>query len=228
MQNRKTNRFHPEVGESILEFFINNIDDDKSVKNILRVLSIINGYVLNHQGTYSTEIFDFGNFFIANGLEEFTRQERKKAFEGKEPLILNKYFEIAGKIERQEIIEMIEEISHEEIFEAMTLTDSIFDITDDKVIILSIEDGPIEFKYDKSSKQHYDVLKKEFFDYMCYAIMLGTAGIVVRIKKKPKDLLLGIRIDGGGWHPLPVHEFIENYVDELDMSVRYTELPMRY
>ena len=227
MQKRKTNRFHPEVGESILEFFINNIDDDKSVKNILRVLSIINGYVLNHQGTYSTEIFDFGNFFIANGYEEFTRQERKKAFGGKEPLILNKYYEIAGKIERQEIIEMIEDISPEKIYEAMTLTDSIFDITDDKVIILFIEDGPIEFKYDKLSKQHYEVLKREFLDYMCYAILLGTAGIVARIKNKPKDLLFGIRIVGGVWYPLPVHEFIEEYVDELDMSVRYTELPIR-
>ena len=227
MQNRKTNRFHPEVEKSILEFFINNIDDDKSAKNIIRVLSIINGYILNHQGSRSTEIFDFGNFFIGNGYEEFTRQERKKAFGGKEPLILNKYYEIAGKIERQEIIEMIETIGSEEIYEAMTLTDSIFDITDDKVIILSTEDGPIEFKYDKSSQQHYDVLKREFFDYMCYAILLGTAGIVVRIKNKPKDLLLGIRIDGGAWYPLPVYEFIEECVDELDMSVRYTELPIR-
>ena len=224
MQNRKTNRFHPEVGESILEFFINNIDDDKSVKNILRVLSIINGYVLNHQGTYSTEIFDFGNFFIANGYEEFTRKQRKKAFGGKEPLILNKYFEIAVKIERQEILKTIEDINHEEIFEALTLTDSIFDITDDKVIILSTEDGPTEFKYNKSSLQHYDVLKKEFFDYMCYAIMLGNAGIVVRIKKNTKELLFGIRIVGGVWYPLPVHEFIEDYVDELDMSVQYTEI----
>lgn len=227
MQNRKTNRLHPEVGESLLEFFIKNIGDDKSVKNIIRVLSIINGYILNHQGSRSTEIFDFGNFFIANGYEEFTRQERKKAFGGKEPLILNKYYEIAGKIERQQIIEMIEDISPEEIYEAMTLTDSIFNIKDDKVILLSIEDGPIEFKYDKSSKQHYEVLKREFLDYMCYAVRLGTAGIVVRIKKKPKDLLLGIRIDGGAWYPLPVYEFIEEYVDELDMSVRYTELPIR-
>ncbi len=226
MQYRESNRLHPEVGESLLEFFIKNIVDNKSVKNIIRVLSIINGHILNHVGCSSSEIYDFGNYFIANGYELLTRQERKKSFGGNDALILNRYYEIAAKIEREEILEMIEDISPEESYEALTLTNAIFNINNEaKIITLSTEDGPTEFRYGKKYKSNeIEVLKQEFFNYMAYAIVQGTAGIIVRIKKKPKDLLLGIKINNGKWEPLRVYEFIEEYEEGLDLSVRYTEI----
>jgi hypothetical protein len=63
---------------------------------------------------------------------------------------------------------------------------------------------------------------------VAYAIMLGNVGIMVRIKKKPKDWLLAIKIEGGIWRPLPVYGFIEKYEDGLDLSVRYTEITRKY
>ena len=82
MQKRNRSRMHPEVGETLLEFFIRRIDDNKSAANIICALAIINGCIINHPESKSAEIFEFGNFFIANGFEDFTKKERKKAFGG--------------------------------------------------------------------------------------------------------------------------------------------------
>lgn len=123
--------------------------------------------------------------------------------------------------------EAIQDISLECRYEAMTLTDELFRIKEDKTVTLSTLDGPITFNYYKNDMKNTEMLKNEFFSYMAYA-MLGKAGLVVRIKKKPKDLLFGIRIEDGKWEPLPVYEFIEKYEDGLDLSVMYTEITRKY
>lgn len=227
MQKRNQNRL--QTGETVIEFFIRNVENDKSVTNIISVLSIINGYILNHPGSKSSEIFDFGNYFIANGYEALTRKDRKKAFGEKEALILNLYYQIAEKIERQEILEMIEDLSPKERYEAITLTNAVFDINENKVITLSSVDGTTEFTYSKNIKvNEREILKKEFFNYMAYAIMLGNAGLVVRIKRKPaRDDIFGITIQDGKWRPLKVYELMESTPGNLDFGVRYTELPIK-
>jgi hypothetical protein len=228
MQKKTKKILNIEITETLLDFFIRNTEADVSIKNIINVLSVLNSNILLHPGSKRTEIFDFGNYFIANGYESRTRKAREKEY-GQEALVMNRYYEIAAEIERKEIQEALCELSHSDRYEAMTLTDTVFKIKEENITVtLSIEDGPVEFRYDKSSKQHYDILKNEFFEYMCYAIKLGTAGVVIRIKKKPKDWLLGIKIEGGIWRPLPVYEFIEEYVEGLDLSVRYTELTRKY
>lgn len=219
---------HPEANETLVDFFIRNIETNKTTVNLIRVLSIINGYILNHAGSSSLEIYDFGNYFIANGYELLTRQERKEFFGGNDALVLNRYYEITEAIQRQEVLEMIKGMNPKESFDALTLANAVFEIKENKVVTLSSEEGPIEFHYDKKYKSNeIEVLKQEFFNYMSYAIMLGNAGIVVRIKKKPKDLLCGIKIQNGIWRPLPVYEFMD-MDKELDLSVRYTEISRKY
>lgn len=227
MQKRNQSRL--QIGETLLEFFTRNVENDKSVTNIISVLSILNGYILNHPGSKSSEIFDFGNYFIANGYEALTRKDRKKAFGEKEALILNLYYEIAEKIERQEILEMIEDLSPKERYEAMTLTNAIFNINENKIVTLSTEDGPIEFHYDKKYKSNeIEALKQELFNYMAYAIILGSAGLIVRIKRKSaRDDIFGITIQDGKWRPLKVYELMESTPGNLDFGVRYTELSMK-
>jgi len=107
------------------------------------------------------------------------------------------------------------------------LTDEIFRIKEDKTVTLSTLDGPVIFNYYKNDTNNTEILKQEFFNYMAYA-MLGKAGLVVRIKKKPKDLLFGIKIEDEKWEPLPVYEFIEKYEEGLDLRVIYTEISRRY
>lgn len=225
MQKKNRSRMNPEVGETLLEFFMRRIEDDKSVANIISTLAIINGCIINHPGSKNNEIFDFGNFFIANGYEDFTRKERQKAFGGNEAFILNKYYEIAEKIERQEILEAIEDLSFAERYEALTLTDKIFKIKGSKIVTLSTEDGPIEFNYEKTLKSNEIApLKNEFFSYMAYAIKLGNAEIVVRTKKSSgRPEIFGISIEDSVWKPLRVYEFMEAS-DSLDLDARYTEI----
>jgi len=229
LQKKNGSKSHPEVDETLLEFFSRNIENDKSVTNIISVLSILNGYILNHPGSKSTEIFDFGNFFIANGYEALTRQKRKNAFGGNEALILNLYYKIAEKIERQEILEMIKDLSPKERYEAMTLTNEIFSINENKVVTLSLEDGDTEFTYGKNIKvSEREILKKELYIYMAYAIMQGTGGLIVRIKRKSaRDDIFGITIRAGKWRPLKVYELMESTPGNLDFGVRYTELSMK-
>lgn len=128
--------------------------------------------------------------------------------------------------EQKLILEEIRDISPKQYIEAMTLTDEIFRIKENKEVTLSTLDGPVSFTYYKENMHHIDALKREFFNYMAHAIMYSSADIVVRIMKKPKPLLFGIEIEGGTWRPLPVYEFMENE-KELDLSVMYTEISSR-
>lgn len=229
MQKKNPSRLHPEVGETLVDFYMRNIDNDKSLTNIMRALSILNGHILNHPGSRSAEIFDFGNFFIANGFEALTRDERKKAFGGNEAFIINKYYEIAEEIERQEILEIIKELSPEDRNEALSLTNVIFDINENKTVTLSTADGPIEFQYEKKIESNtIEALRQELFNYMAYAIKLKSAGVVVRIKRKSaRDDIFGITIQDGKWRPLRVYELMERTPGNLDFGVRFTELLMK-
>ena len=207
----------PDMGheETILEYFIKHTNEDKSVKNIIRVLSFLNAQLMI-SGVVSKsakEIFDFGNYFIANGFEEFTRKERKKSFCGKEAMILNIYYEIAQKLEYCEVLETIKEMTVFEKNEARTLSDTIFNIKENKIVTLSTLEGPIEFKYlENFTEKEEEALKKEFYNYMAYAIKLKTAGIIVRVyKSASKQEVFGINIINGMWSPLSREKLIERF-----------------
>ena len=227
MSKRIKKDLNLELGETLLEYFIRNTLTDTTEKNMVQVMAYMNSLAFNFAELKRKEIEDFGDYFISNGYEERTRKERIKIFGEDDAYILNVYYKLAEEEERKRILEEIKDITANERFEAMTLTDTIFHIKENKEVTLSTLDGPIIFTYNKEAKKHTEILKQEFFNYMAYAIMLGTAGLVVRIKKRPKDLLFGIKIEGGSWRPLPVYEFME-MDKELDLSVRYTEITRKY
>jgi hypothetical protein len=224
MQKRTKKDMNLAIGETLLEFFIRNTLSDMTKKNMVQVLTHLNSFAFNQTELKRKEIENFGDYFISNGYEESTRKERIKIFGEDDAYILNIYYKLFEEEERKRILEEIKDITANERYEAMTLTDTIFHIKENKEVTLSTLDEPTRFTYYKENMKHTEILKQEFFNYMAYAIMLGrSAGIVVRIKKKPKDWLLGIRIEGGIWRPLPVYEFMEKDT-ELDLSVRYTEI----
>lgn len=227
MQKRTKKDMDLEIGETLLEFFIRNTLSDKTEKNMVQVMTHLNSFAFNQTELKRKEIEDFGDYFISNGYEESTRKERIKIFGEDDAYILNVYYKLFEEEERKRIQEEIRDISLEQRYEAMTLVDEIFHINENKTVTLSTLDGPIKFNYNQDSKKHSEILKQEFFNYVAYAIMLGTAGIVVRIKKKQKDMLFGIRIENGKWEPLRVFEFME-MDKELDLSVRYTEITRKY
>ncbi len=202
---------------------------EKNERNIVQVLAHMNGFVFSQTERKRKEIEDFGDYFLSNGLEEeYSRDERIKYFGEEDAYILNIYYKLFEEEERKRIQEAIQDISLECRYEAMTLTDEIFHIKENKTVTLSTLDGPIAFNYNQDSKKHTEILKQGFFNYVAYAIKLGKAGIVVRILKKPKSLLLGIKIEDEKWRPLPVYEFLEDYEDGLDLSVMYTEITRKY
>lgn len=227
MQKRTKKDMNLEIGETLLEFFIRNTLSDKTEKNMVQVMTHLNSFAFNQTELKRKEIEEFGDYFISNGYEESTRKERIKIFGGDDAYILNVYYKLFEEEERKRIQEEIKDISPEQFIEAKSLSDTIFHIKENKEVTLSTLDGPIRFAYYKENMQHTEILKNEFFNYMAYAVMLGTAGIVVRIKKKPKDMLFGIRIENGIWTPLRVYEFME-MDKELDMSERYTEITRKY
>jgi hypothetical protein len=206
----------------LLDFFIRHTLTEKSEKNIVQVLAHMNAFVFSQTENKRKEIEDFGDYFFSNGLEEYSRNERIKYFGEEDAYILNIYYKLFEE-ERKRILEEIKDINPQQFVEAKTLTDEIFKKGENKEVTLCTLDGPVRFTYNKEDIQHKKILKQEFFNYMAHAIMLGNAGIVVRIKKKPKDLLFGIRIENGMWAPLRVFEFMEKD-KELDLSVRYTEI----
>lgn len=224
MQKKTKKDINLEPGETLLEFFIRNTLSDKTEKNMVQVMTHLNSFAFNQTELKRKEIEDFGDYFISNGYEESTRKERIKIFGESDAFILNIYYKLFEEEERKRILEEIKDITANERYEAMTLTDTIFHIKEDKEVTLSTLDGPIRFNYYKENMKHTEILKQEFFNYMAYAIKLQKAGMVVRIKKKPKDWLLGIKIEGGIWRLLPVYEFMEKYEEGLDLSVRYTEI----
>jgi hypothetical protein len=227
MQKRTKKEMDLEIGQTLVEYFIKNTQADKSAKKMAQLLAYINSFVFNQAELKRKEIEEFGDYFFSNGYGEITRDERTHFFGENDAYVLNIYYEICEEEERKRIQEEIEDISPEQRCEAMALTDEIFRIKENKVVTLSTLDGPITFTYNQDSNKHTEILKQEFFNYVAYAIKLGMGGVVVRIKKKPKDWLLGIRISNGKWEPLRAYEFMEKYVNELDLSVQYTELPMR-
>lgn len=227
MQKRTKKDLELMAGETLLVFFIRHTLMENTEKNIVQVLAHMNAFVFSQTERKRKEIEDFGDYFLSNGLEEYSWNERIKVFGEEDAYILNIYYKIFEEEERKRIQEEIKDISLEQRYEAMTLTDEIFRIKENKEVTLSTLNGPIRFTYNEDSKKHIEILKQEFFNYVAYAIMLGTAGIVVRIKKKPKSMLFGIKIENGKWRPLPVYEFME-MDNELDLSVRYTEITRKY
>lgn len=229
MQKRTKKVMNLEIGETLLEYFIRNTQSDQSEKNMVQVMTHLNSFAFNQTEHKRKEIEEFGDYFISNGYEESTRKERIKIFGEDDAYILNIYYKLFEEEERKRILEEIKDATDSDTYEAMTLTDTIFHIKEDKEVTLSTLEGPIRFTYYKKDMHNKEILKQEFFNYMVYAMILGSsAGIVVRIKKKPKDWLLGIKIEGGIWRPLPVYEFMEKYEDGLDLSVRYTEITRKY
>ena len=227
MQRRTKKDLELLAGETLLDYFIRHTLTEKDEKNIVQVLAHMNAFVFAQTERKRKEIEDFGDYFLSNGLEESSRDERIKYFGEEDAYILNIYYKLFEEEERKRILEEIEDISLECRYEAMTLTDELFRIKEDKTVTLSTLDGPITFNYNQDSKKHSEVLKQEIFNYVAYAIKLGRAGLVVRIKKKPKPLLFGIRIENGKWEPLPVYEFMEMDKD-IDLSVKYTEITRKY
>jgi len=227
MQRRNKKDLELLAGETLLDFFIRHTITEKTEKNIVQVLAHMNTFVFSQTERKRKEIEDFGDYFLSNGLEEYSRDERIKFFGEEDAYILNIYYKLFEEEERRRILEEIQDISPVEYIEAKELTDTIFHIKENKIVTLSTLDGPITFNYYKEDMKHIEILKQEFFNYVAYAIMLGTAGIVVRIKKKPKDWLLGIRIENGKWEPLKIFEFME-MDKQLDLSVRYTEITRKY
>ncbi len=227
MQRRNKIDLELLAGETLLNYFISHTLTEKDGKNIVQVLAHMNGLVFSQTESKRMEIEEFGDYFLSNGLEEYSRDERIKYFGEDDAYILNIYYKLFEEEERKRIQEEIRDISLEHRYEAMTLVDEIFRVKGNKEVTLSTLDGPVRFIYNQDSKKHEEILKQEFFNYVAYAIMLGTAGIVVRIKKKPKPLLFGIRIENGKREPLKIYEFME--MDrELDLSVRYTEISRKY
>lgn len=228
MQRRNRKDLELLTGETLLDYFIRHTLTEKDERNIVQVLAHMNGIVFSQTESKRKEIEDFGDYFLSNGLEEYTRDERIKYFGEEDAYILNIYYKLFEEEERRRILEEIEDISLEQRYEAMTLVDEVFRIKDDKTVTLSTLDGLVIFNYYKYDAKNTEMLKNEFFIYMAYAIKLGKAGLVVRIKKKPKDLLLGIKIEDEKWQPLRVYEFLEDYEDGLDLSVMYTEITRKY
>lgn len=229
MQKKSKRNMYLEPEETLLEFFLRNTQTDKSEENMIQLISHLNSFIFSKIESKYREILEFGDYFFANGLEMYTSKAREEAFGEIDAFILNTYYKISEKDEAKRILEEIKDISFEERYEAMTLTDEIFNIKENKVVTLSTLDGPIEFTYNQESKKHYEILRQEFFNYIAYyAIKLGgTAGIVVRIKKKQRDELFGVEIAGGTWRPLKVYEFMEA-AEGLDLTVRYTEISRSY
>lgn len=224
MQRRTKKDLELLAGETLLDYFIRHTLTEKTERNVVQVLAHMNGLVFSQTERKRKEIEDFGDYFLSNGLEEYSRDERINYFGEEDAYILNIYYKLFEEQERKRILEEIEDINLQQRYEAMTLVDKVFRIKDDKTVTLSTLDGPVIFNYYKNDAKNTEILKQEFFNYIAYAIKLQSAGIVVRIKKKPKDLLFGIRINNGKWEPLPVYEFIEKYEDGLDLSVMYTEI----
>ena len=222
MQKRNMKDFNLGLGETLLEYFIRNTVD-KSEKNVVQTLAHMNSFTICQTERKRKEIEEFGNYFVSNGLEEYSRDERIKFFGRDDAYILNIYFNLIDEEEQKRILEEIQDISHNQYIEAMTLTDKIFQIKESKEVTLTTLDGPVTFTYHKENMTHKDALKREFFNYIAHAIMYSSADIVVRIMKKPKPLLFGIEVEGGTWRPLPVYEFMENE-KELDLNVMYTEI----
>ena len=212
-----------------MKFFVRSIEEDKSTKNIINVLSALDDFIINRSVSKTNEIVEFGNYFHSNGYEKQTRKARENEFQ-EEAFILNKYYEIEERRERQLIQETIRELSYQERQEAFRLTDVIFDIKESKIITLCLGNSEtIEFTYKKVLKQNEVApLRFELFSYVAYAIhKFKSSEIVIRImKRSDKPLLAGISIKNKKWRPLRVYEFMES-VDKLDLNVRYTELPMR-
>lgn len=227
MQRRNKKDLELLAGETLLDFFIRHTQTEKTEKNIVQVLAHMNAFVFSQTESKRKEIEDFGDYFLSNGLEEYSRDERIKFFGEEDAYILNIYYKQFEEEERKRIQEEIRDINFEQRYEAMTLVDEIFCVKGNKTVTLSTLDGPITFNYNQDSKKHTEILKQEIFNYVAYAIMLGTAGIVVRIKKKPKPLLFGIRIENGKWEPLKIYEFME-MDKELDLGVKYTEITRKY
>jgi hypothetical protein len=84
-----------------------------------------------------------GDYFISNGFKESTRKERIKIFGKEDAYILNVYFKLFEGEERKRIQEEVRDISPEQRYEAMTLTDEIIQIKENKEVTLSTLDGPI-------------------------------------------------------------------------------------
>ncbi|SHN00582.1 hypothetical protein SAMN02746066_04339 [Anaerosporobacter mobilis DSM 15930] len=229
MQRRTKKDLELLAGETLLDYFIRHTLTEKDEKNVVQVLAHMNAFVFGQTERKRKEIEDFGDYFLSNGLEESSRDERIKYFGEEDAYILNIYYKLFEEEERKRILEEIEDISLEQRYEAMTLTDTIFSqIKEDITVTLSTLGGPVIFNYYKNDAKNTEMLKNEFFIYMAYAIKLGKAGLVVRIKKKPKDLLFGIKIEDEKWEPLRVYEFLEDYEDGLDLSVMYTEISRKY
>nr|WP_294487004.1 hypothetical protein [uncultured Anaerosporobacter sp.] len=228
MQRRTKKDLELLAGETLLDYFIRHTLTEKDERNIVQVLAHMNGLVFSHTERKRKEIEAFGDYFLSNGLEEYSRDERIKYFGEDDAYILNIYYKLFEEEERKRILEEIRDISLEQRYEAMTLTDAIFRIKEGKIVTLSTLDGPVTFNYNKNNTKNTEILKNELFIYMAYAIKLGKAGIVVRILKKSKALLLGIKIEDKKWRPLPVYEFLEDYEDGLDLSVMYTEITRKY
>lgn len=223
MQKRNMKDLNLRIGETLLEYFVRNTTD-KSEKNIVQVLAHMNSLIFSQTERKRKEIEEFGNYFVSNGLEEYSRDERTKFFGSKDAYILNIYFKLFEEEEEKLILEEIRDISPEQYIEAKELTDTIFRINENIELTLFTLDGPVEFKYYKNNKPHIESLKQELFNYMAHAIMHATSGsVVVKINKNPKPLLFKIEIKDNSWRPLPVYEFMENE-DELDLSVMYTEI----
>lgn len=228
MQRRNKKDLELLAGETLLDFFIRHTLTEKSEINIVQMLAHMNAFVFSQTEKKRKEIEDFGDYFLSNGYEESTRDERIKNFGEDDAYILNIYYKLFEEEERKRILEEIRDISLEQRYEAMTLTDEIFRIKENKTVTLSTLDGPVTFNYYKKDTKNTEIFKQEFFIYMAYAIKLQSAGLIIRIRKQPKDLLCGIRIENGRWEPLPVYEFIEKYEDGLDLSVMYTEITRKY
>lgn len=223
MQRRNKKDLELLVGETLLDYFIRHTLTEKSEKNIVQVLAHMNAFVFSQTESKRREIEEFGDYFLSNGLEESTRDERIKFFGDEDAYLLNIYYKLFEEEERKRILEEIEDINLQQRYEAMTLVDEVFRIKDDKTVTLSTLDGPVIFNYYKNDAKNTEILKQEFFNYIAYAVKLQSAALVIRIRTKPKDLLCGIRIENGKWEPLRVFEFMEKDTG-LDLSVRYTEI----